>query len=164
MVSYSQCIVLFFVWEWDYKQYLVLVHYTCLTETIHVLELGSGYMILTINKTFHCKVFRLVNKQWQCHVVTEKTHFSIYKYYKLSSAWNPEVLGSIPVLGKKNHQQGQKRVSWGTLKTIGMISVIFFNAFRGVLKYWAQLLGWTVAVRRVITYYILLETWYSSQF
>ena len=36
---------------------LISPYITCLTETIQVLELGTGYKILTIYTTFHCKFF-----------------------------------------------------------------------------------------------------------
>ena len=70
-----------------------------------MIELGSGYMFLTINTTLDCEFFLFSNQtaateHTLCHVVRYKTHFSVYTTSLTVveySACNPEVLGSIPV-------------------------------------------------------------------
>ena len=74
-------------------------------------------MFLTINTTFHCEFFSFTKQtaateNTLCHVVRYKTHFSIYTTSLTLveySAWNPEVLGSIPVLGKKISSAGEEK-------------------------------------------------------
>ena len=67
---------------------------------------------------------------------------------------NPWILGSNPVLGKKIlSRRGKKGPRGRTVWTLGMISRMFFNAFRLIFKYRAQILGQTASESGVCTQY-----------
>ena len=111
-----------------------------------MLDLGSGHRIfLTIVSSFSKQT--AATEHSLCHAVLVKDTLT-YNTWVQFLFWVNFIY--------PGRQKRATLISRGTLKTLGMISGIYFFAYIVVYKYEAQLLVWSAAVRRVSTRHFVL--------